>query len=51
VTRCWSAAPPKDTLATLFYLRGHDPETMHIDRLGRPQPLIHGSAVIDKVLE
>jgi hypothetical protein len=36
---------PKDILATTYHLLGIDPETMLIDRLGRPLPLVAGNVV------
>ena len=36
---------PKDVLATVYHLRGYDPDTTLVDRLNRPQPLVHGSVI------
>ena len=36
---------PKDVLATVYHLLGYDPDTTLVDRLNRPQPLVHGSVI------
>jgi hypothetical protein len=36
---------PKDILATLYHLVGIDPQTMLVDRTGRPVPLVEGNIV------
>jgi Protein of unknown function (DUF1501) len=41
---------PKDLLATVYHLLGHDLETMIRDRGGRPQALVPGGAVVRELL-
>jgi hypothetical protein len=36
---------PKDILATLYHLMGIDPQTVLVDRTGRPVPLVEGNVV------
>ena len=41
---------PKDILATVYHLAGHDPESLLHDREGRPIPLVGEGSVIPEVL-
>jgi hypothetical protein len=41
---------PKDVLVTVYHLLGHNPETLLIDRVGRPQPLAPGGQVLADIL-
>ncbi len=41
---------PKSILATIYHLLGIDPNTMLIDRQGRPMPLVSDAEVIAEVL-
>ncbi|MDX2038919.1 MAG: DUF1501 domain-containing protein [Isosphaeraceae bacterium] len=44
------AVSPKDILATAYHLLGIDPETVLIDRQGRPMPLVPDGRVIPEIL-
>jgi hypothetical protein len=41
---------PKDVLATVYHLLGIDPDTMLIDRAGRPLPLVSDGQVVTDML-
>jgi hypothetical protein len=41
---------PKDILATAYHLLGIDPETLLMDRIGRPLPLVPGASVVTDIL-
>ena len=41
---------PEDILATMYHLKGIDPETTIPDRLKRPARLVDTGAVVDEML-
>src|SRR5262249_2529890 len=41
---------PKDLLATVYHLLGHDLETMIRDKAGRPQALVPGGSIVREML-
>jgi uncharacterized protein (DUF1501 family) len=41
---------PEDILATMYHLKGIDPDRTIPDRLGRPVRLVDGGSVIDELL-